>query len=60
MTPLVLVLVAIGVFGLVCVGLTAIAEAGAHVIEANRRRDPLAPDRDRDDLRRALARTDRT
>ena len=59
MSPLVLVLVAIGVFGLVCGGFTVLAEAGAHVIEATRRRDPLAHDRDRESLRRALARTAR-
>jgi len=58
-SPLVLVLVAIGIFGAVCGGFTLVAEAGAHLVDAARRRDPLAPDRDRDDLRRALTRTDR-
>ena len=56
MSPLVLVLVAIGVFGALCGGFTVAAEVAAHLAAA-RRRDPLAPDRDRDDLRKALART---
>lgn len=59
MSPLVLVLIAIGVFGAVCGGFTLLAEMATHLVEAARRRDPLAPDRDRDDLRQALARTDR-
>jgi len=57
-SPLVLVLVAIGVFGALCGGFTVAAEVAAHLAAA-RRRDPLAPDRDRELVRRALARTDR-
>lgn len=59
MSPLALVLVAIGIFGALCGGFTVAAEVAAHLVAAARRRDPLAPDRDRELVRRALARTDR-
>lgn len=57
MNPLALVLAVIGFLGLVCGGLTVAAGLTEHLVHTARRRDPLAPDRDRELVRRALAHT---
>lgn len=59
MSGLALALSAIGAFAVVCVGFTVLAGLAEHLVHVARRRDPLTPDRDREQMRRALARTAR-
>lgn len=56
-----LALSAIGAFAVVCGGFTVLAGLAEQAVAAVRRRlaDPLRPDRDREQMRRALARTAR-
>lgn len=61
MNALTLALNVIGVFAVVCGGLTALAGVAEQLVAVLRRRlaDPLRHDRDREQMRRALARTAR-
>lgn len=61
MSPLAITLAGIGVFTVICAGFTVAVGAVDQLVVTVRRRygDPLRPDRDREQLRRALARTAR-
>lgn len=61
MSPLAITLAGIGVFTVICAGFTAAIGAVDHLVVTVRRRlaDPLRHDRDREQMRRALARTAR-